>query len=52
MVLKTITGAEIANNTITAEHIADGTVIAADFADESVTDSKLNSALVLLGLVL
>lgn len=52
LVLKTITGAEIANNTITADHIADGTVIEADFADESVTDSKLNSALVLLGLVL
>lgn len=52
IVLKTITGAEIANNTITAAHIADGTVIEADFADESVTDSKLDSSLVLLGLVL
>jgi hypothetical protein len=50
--LKTLTGAEIANNTITADHIADGTVIEADFADESVTDRKLDSALVLLGLVL
>jgi hypothetical protein len=52
LVLKTITGAEIANNTITADHIADGTVIEADFADESVTDPKLDSALVLLGLVI
>lgn len=52
LVLKTVTGAEIANNTITADHIADGTVIEADFADESVTDRKLDSALVLLGLVM
>ena len=52
LVEKSITGAEIADGAIRSEHIDDGTVVQADFADESVTDSKLDSALVMLGMVL
>lgn len=47
-----ITGFEIATGTINNTHIADGTVIAADVEDNSITDEKLNSTLVLLGMVL
>lgn len=52
IVSKSITGNEIANNAITSDHIAPGTVIETDFADESVTDSKLDSSLVMLSMVL
>ena len=52
IVSKSITGNEIADNAITSDHIAPGTVIETDFADESVTDSKLDSSLVMLSMVL
>jgi hypothetical protein len=49
---QSITGFEIASGTINNTHIADGTIITADVADNSITDQKLNSTLVLLGMVL
>lgn len=52
IIAETITQHEIADGAITSSKIADGTVIAADVADESINDSKLDSSLVLLGLVL
>ena len=52
LVAKSVTQYEIANNAIRAEHIADGTIVKADIADESITDEKLDSTLVLLGMVL
>lgn len=52
IIAKTITGFEIADGTITSDHIANGTVIAADVADESITDSKLDSSLLYLALVM
>jgi len=52
LVAKSVTQHEIANNAIRAEHIADGTIVKADIADESITDEKLDSTLVLLGMVL
>ena len=52
IVAGSITEFEIATGAITADKIADGTIIEADVANESITDSKLDSSLVLLGLVL
>jgi hypothetical protein len=49
---ETITQYEIADGAITSAKIADGTVIAADIEDETITDSKLDSSLVMLGMVL
>lgn len=52
IVAASITEYEIADGAITAAKIADGTVVEAELANESVTDSKLDSSLVMLGLVL
>ena len=52
IVAAAITQHEIADGAITSEKIADGTIVAADVTNESITDSKLDSSLVLLGLVL
>lgn len=52
IIAKSITGNEIADNTITSDHIAPGTVIESDIGNESITDEKLDSSLVLLGMVL
>lgn len=52
IVAKSITGFEIANNTITGDHIAEGAVLPGSVSNNSITDSKLNSSLVYLALVI